>query len=128
MKTLIVEDDPLIRLSHELQIQSFGFEYTSCADATTALRVYRQTFYPLVVTDLGLPDMDGLELCRCIRSLPHGEQSIILVISGRNTPEDVQAVMDAGADDFLSKPVNSEHFSKRIAALMQEGEIRDNGE
>jgi len=58
MKALIVEDDPLQLLEREHQIRSLGLECTSCTNATAALEAYRQTFYPLIVQDLGLPDMD----------------------------------------------------------------------
>jgi len=63
--------------------------------------------------------MDGLELCRRIRSLPYGGQSIILVISGSNTPKNIQAAMEAGADDFLSKPVSPELLSERLMSFMR---------
>ncbi len=120
MKILIVEDESLIRLYHEQHIRSLGFECTSCADAETALEVYRHTFYPLIVTDLGLPGMSGIELCRCIRALPRGDQSVILVISGSDMPEDVQAAYAAGANEFLSKPVNPERLRERLAVYHQQ--------
>ncbi len=90
----------------EEQIGDYGHEVTACETAISALEAYQQTFYPLIVTDLGLPGMDGLELCHRIRSLPQGEQSMILVVTARDTPEDLQAVLDAGADDYLIKPVS----------------------
>ncbi len=124
MKALIVEDEPLIRLTYEEYVESLGFDCTACMDATTALNAYRQTFYPLIVQDLEFPDVDGLEFCRHIRALPRGSQSIILVVSARDAPEDIRAAMEAGADDFLSKPVNSERFNGRIKLLAQQLEQR----
>lgn len=120
MKALVVEDDPLIRLTHTYYIESQGFDCTACIDAAAALEAYRHTFYPLIVQNLGFSDMDGLELCRRIRALPHGDQSIILIVSARDTPEDIRIAMEAGADDFLRKPVNSTRFSERVTALMQQ--------
>jgi CheY-like chemotaxis protein len=61
MKALIVEDCPIQRLAREYQLQELGIEYTSCSDATTALEAYHQTFYPLILMDLRLPDMHGVE-------------------------------------------------------------------
>jgi len=119
MKALIVEDEPLQRLSREHQIQSLGFECTSCVDAETALEACRQTFYQLIVTDLGLPGMDGLEFCQRIRSLPHGEQSMILVVSGRNKSKDLLMAFEAGADDYLIKPVSPELLGTRLMVLTQ---------
>jgi len=117
MKTLVVDDEPLALMVLEEQIGSYGHEVTTCENAITALEAYQQTFYPLIVSDLGLPGMDGLELCRQIRSLPQGDQSIILVITARDTPEDLQAVLDAGADDYLTKPVSQEQLNIRLTIL-----------
>lgn len=117
MKTLVVDDEPLSLMLLEEQIRTYGYEVTPCEDALSALEAYRQTFYPLVVTDLGLPGMDGLELCRCIRSLPQGAQSMILVITARDTPEDLQAVLDAGADDYLIKPVSQDLLNVRLTII-----------
>ncbi len=119
MKVLIVEDDPLQRVLRERQIQSLGFEYTSCRDAETALEACRQTFYSVIVTDLGLPDMDGLELCRHIRALPQGEHSMILMMSGRSKSEDLLTAFAAGADDYLIKPVTPELLRSRLKVLTQ---------
>jgi DNA-binding response OmpR family regulator len=122
MNILIVEDDAIQRRLYENQIKSIGFQWMSCKDATTALEVCRRTFYPLIILDLRLPDMDGLELCRHIRNLPQGEKSTILVISGRNTSKDIRAAMEAGADVYLIKPVSPEDFAERVVALMQRWE------
>jgi len=73
MKILIVEDEPSSRLLLEKQLSLWGHEVIGCADAEIALEMYQQTFYPLIITDLGLPGMDGLELCRRIRTFPHGK-------------------------------------------------------
>ena len=117
MKVLIVEDDTLQRLEREYQVQALGFEYASYADAAAALRAYQHTFYPVIITDMGLPGMDGLELCRRIRTMPHGNYSTILVISGRSEPDDIQAALKAGADDYLSKPVDEQRLHERLIVL-----------
>ncbi len=117
MKTLIVEDEPLSRLLFQTQIELFGYEVTLCANAETALKIFKETFYPLIVSDLGLPGMDGLELCRRIRALPRGDQCMILVVTARDTPEDLQAVLDAGADDYLVKPIGQEVLNVRLTIM-----------
>lgn len=119
MKALIIEDEPIQRLEREFQMRSLGFEYTSCSDATTALQAYQKSFYPLIVTDRGLPDMDGLELCRHIRALPEGEKSIILMISGSDETQEIQEAIAAGADDFLRKPADWARVRERITVLME---------
>ena len=92
MKTLIIEDEPTVRLLFEKQIRSFGHEVFSCTTGEEALQACQQTVFSLCMLDLGLPDMDGIDLCRRIRALPIGRQMIILIITGRDTPEDLDLV------------------------------------
>ncbi len=114
MNILLVENDPLQRLACEHQIRSLGFGCTSCPDAKTALEACHQTIYPLIVQDLELPDMDGLELCRRIRALAHEENSMILALSGRDSSKNTLAAFEAGANDYLSKPVSPELLSSCV--------------
>ena len=119
MKTLLVEDDPLSLLLLSEQIKTRGYAITACENPVNALNLYQQTFYPLIITDLNLPGMDGLELCRHIRALPQGRHTMILVVTGRDSPEDLQAVLDAGADDYLTKPVSQEMLNIRLTIIEQ---------
>ena len=120
MKTLVVEDDPLSLMVLSEQISAYGYDITACEHPVKALEAYQSTFYPLIVTDLTLPEMDGLELCRRIRALPQGDQSMILVITARDTPADLQAVLDAGADDYLIKPVSQEMLHIRLTIIARQ--------
>ncbi len=117
MKTLVVEDDAVARLLFERQTRSLGYEVTACEDAETALEAYQHTFYPLIVLDLELPAMDGFEFCRRIRSLPGGDRSMILVITAYDQREALKAALDAGADDYLVKPVSAEQVRMRLMIL-----------
>jgi PAS domain S-box-containing protein len=117
METLLVEDDALVRFTLETQLRSLGHEVTACEDARTALEAYQQTFYPLIVLDLGLPGMDGLELCRRIRSLPYGDRSMILIITAWDRSDDLQAALDAGADDYLVKPIGLNQLQVRLTII-----------
>lgn len=117
MQILLVEDEPIIQQLYEKQLRSLGHDVVACANAESALAFYQQTFQPLVIIDLGLPGMDGLELCRCIRSLPQGERSIILILTGSDVPGDLQAALDAGADDYLTKPVSVEMLQVRLTII-----------
>lgn len=70
--------------------------------------------FDLMVVDWVLPEMDGLQLCRKIRSLPGGDHPYILVVTGRDRPDDLSAVLDAGADDYVAKPVHMALFKTRL--------------
>jgi len=120
MKTLIIEDKQEIRSLLEERMSSLGHEVTTCTTAKTALEAYQQALYPLVVLDLDLPDMDGLELCRRIRTLPRGNLCIILIITDRDTPEDLKAAFKAGADNYLVKPISVELLKIRLLTIERE--------
>jgi PAS domain S-box-containing protein len=115
MKTLLVEDDTTTRYLLESILGGRGYAVTAVGAAETAWPLCEREAYPLVVLDWGLPGMDGLELCRKIRRLPHGDRSLIVVLTGRDQPADLQAVLDAGADDYLTKPVDVERLNVRLA-------------
>jgi PAS domain S-box-containing protein len=114
MKVLIVEDDPSNRAVLESILVGRGHEVTACADAEAAWAVYQRQAYPLVVMDWLLPGMDGLQLCRQMRTLPHGDRSVIVLLTARDQPDDLQAVLDAGADDYLTKPVDVRRLNVRL--------------
>jgi PAS domain S-box-containing protein len=115
MKTLLVEDDATTRYLLESILKERGYEVTAVADAETAWPLCQQVAYPLIVLDWLLPGMDGLELCKKIRRLPHGDRSLVVVLTSRDQPADLQAVLNAGADDYLTKPVDAARLTVRLA-------------
>ena len=114
MKTLLVEDDATTRCLLEALLQARGYEVTAVADAESAWPLCEQTAFPLIVLDWLLPGMDGLTLCRKVRGLAHGDRSLVVVLTSRDQPDDLQAVLEAGADDYLSKPVDSARLNVRL--------------
>jgi sigma-B regulation protein RsbU (phosphoserine phosphatase) len=122
MKTLIVDDDAEMRLLLIAILRSRGHDVTACMDAETAWELYQREVYPLVVLDWLLPGMDGIQLCRQMRALPHGDRSVILMITGRDGAEDLQAVLEAGADDYLAKPPNIDLLEVRLTVAERQVE------
>ena len=114
MKILLVEDDPLIHDLIEKQLKILGYDVTAFESAEEALKAYQETFYSLVILDLGLPGMNGFELCRRLRSFAWGQQSLVLVITARKALEDVQDALNAGADDYLMKPIDRTTLKVRL--------------
>jgi DNA-binding response OmpR family regulator len=108
----------------EEQIRSFGYDVTVRPNAEAALEIYQRTFYPLIIVDLGLPGIDGLDFCRGIRVLPQGDRSMILVMTGRDELKYLQAALDAGADDYLTKPVSMEMLQVRLTIITQQSRNR----
>lgn len=106
MKVLIVDDDVVSQQLLERILLSRGHEVTICADAETAWEIYQKAYYPLIILDWLLPGMDGLQFCYQLRALPHGDRSIILMITTRNQPDSLLQILDAGVDDYLAKPID----------------------
>lgn len=119
VKTLLVEDDVATRRLIESVLQSRGHAVTACGDAESAWEIYQRDPHPLVVLDWLLPGMDGLELCRRMRLSPAGAQSVIVVSTGRDQAQDLTAVLDAGADDYLTKPFGMEELLARIRVALR---------
>ncbi|MBD3307277.1 PAS domain S-box protein [candidate division KSB3 bacterium] len=120
MNILLVEHDRLTVEPLQPHIRSLGYSVTACGDVETALAIYQHTFYALIVLALGLPETDGAAFCRRIRALPQGDQSRILVISGPEHLEDLQAAVDAGADDYLLRPVSPDLLHLRFIILARQ--------
>jgi DNA-binding response OmpR family regulator len=114
MNILIVEDDNMMRRILKRAAMAVGHEATGCVDAERALEMLSEETYPLVILDWMLPGMDGLELCRKIRSMPGGEHCYILMVTAKDRYEDLVEVLNAGADDYIAKPVDVKTLKTRL--------------
>ena len=114
VKVLVVDDDPSVRSLLENQIGLCGFEVTAFPDAETAWEACQHEQFLLNVVDWQLPGMDGLEFCRKLRTLPGGEYCVILIVTGRKMADDLRKTLEAGADDYLAKPVSLELMKVRM--------------
>lgn len=90
------------------------YEVVVLGSAEEGLRAHREQPFQLMLVDWTLPGMSGLELCRAVRAEEGGEDVVILVITGRNKPGDLASVLDAGASDYLSKPLDPEILATRL--------------
>ncbi len=124
LKCLVVEDDAdVCRVVADL-VAERGHTVTTAGSGEEALAAYFGTFHELVVLDLNLPGLDGLELCRRVRAHPRGEHTVLVVLTGRGGPDEVTRALDAGADDFLSKPVLSRDFRVRLTIAERQAAVR----
>jgi diguanylate cyclase (GGDEF)-like protein len=119
MKVLIVEDDPGTRLILSRMLGRRGYDVVACATAEEAIKAYHTAYYPLLFLDLFLPGMDGFSLCRWIRSQPDGDQHLILVGTTSDRKEDLQKILDAGADDYIAKPYQADVLEVRLVIAQQ---------
>ncbi|HEX2133844.1 MAG TPA: response regulator transcription factor [Actinophytocola sp.] len=114
-KVLIVEDDDRIRAALRLALEDEGYEVTEAADAETALAGLRRHGAPdLMIVDLMLGEMDGFT---CIRQVRYEHDLPIIVVSARDDTHDVVAALEAGADDYVTKPFEIKEITARLRAL-----------
>jgi DNA-binding response OmpR family regulator len=84
------------------------------ADGEAAWAAYQEEPAPLLILDWEMPKLDGLALCRRIRASEKGDVPFVLIVTARDTSEDLTAVLDAGADDYMSKPVTPDNLQARL--------------
>ncbi len=119
MRLLLIEDDPMIGEAALALLRGDGYAVDWVKDGAHADGVLRGQAYDLVVLDLGLPGLDGLELLRRLRA--RDQRVPVLVTTARDTVGDRVAGLDAGADDYLLKPYAIDEMLARIRALLRRG-------
>lgn len=113
-RVLVVDDEPQILRALRINLRARGYAVEVAADGGSALRAVAQHHPDLIVLDLGLPDMDGVEVIRGVR----GWTAVpVIVLSGRASSEEKVAALDAGADDYITKPFGVEELLARIRAV-----------
>jgi DNA-binding response OmpR family regulator len=113
---LLIEDDPLVRRGLQLALSRHGHEVRAAADGEDGLRELASAPPDLVVLDLMLPGIDGLEVCRRIRAT--GEVAVI-ILTARGDDFDVVGGLEAGADDYVVKPAQPTVLDARIRAVLR---------
>jgi len=113
-RVLIVEDDPQMLRALHLNLTARGYDVISAEDGTSALNQCARQEPDVIVLDLGLPDIDGLDVIRAVRG--GGSQVPIVVLSARVGSSDKVAALDLGADDFVTKPFDMNELLARLRA------------
>ena len=115
-KIIIVEDDPGISKYLQAALRSHGYDILLAPDGKTALEMIASHCPDVLLLDLGLPDMDGSEIIRSVRTW---SRMPIIIISARSAEIDKAAALDMGADDYLTKPFLMQELLLRVQHLLQ---------
>ena len=123
IKILIVEDDGPIRNLIATALQTNAYKYDLAANGKTALLALSTHHYDIVLLDLGLPDKDGIAIIKQLRTF---STTPIIVISARTNDEDKISALDAGADDYLTKPFSVEELLARVRSTLRRAQFLEN--
>jgi DNA-binding response OmpR family regulator len=119
---LFIEDDDAIRIALSLALEDEGYEVRQAEDGRTGLRAFAEREPDLVLLDLRLPDTSGFEVCRSLRAA-----SIvpIIIVTAQTDTYDLVAGLEAGADDYVTKPVVPKELAARIRAALRRVHLHD---
>lgn len=115
-KILVVDDDAQLLRALRINLTARGYEVHTAPDGHTALRAAAQQRPDVIVLDLGLPDLDGIEVLAGLQGWCHAP---VIVLSARTDAADKVAALDTGADDYVTKPFGMEEFLARIRAAVR---------
>lgn len=118
-KILIVDDEPDILDFLSYNLRREGFEVITASSGKEALDIVQKNRPHLIILDIMMPEMDGIEVCRQIRALSEFDKTIITFLTARD--EDLSQInaFEVGGDDFISKPIKPQVFTSRINALLR---------
>ena len=119
---LFVEDDRSIREVTTLALEQAGFRVTACGDGREGLALFARERFDLVLLDVMLPGVDGLEVCREIR---RADRTPIIMLTARTDTVDVVVGLELGADDYVSKPFQPAELVARVRAVLRRGQATD---
>jgi two-component system KDP operon response regulator KdpE len=115
-RILVVDDDPQIRRVLKVTLSGQGFEVDDAKNGDVALEKVRDARFDLVLLDINMPGMSGLDVCREIRA---GSEIAIIMLTVRDNEADTVEALDAGADDYVTKPFKPTELSARIRAALR---------
>jgi signal transduction histidine kinase len=116
MKILIADDDSVSRHFLQYYLQKWGYDVTAAEDGAKAWRIFEDGLFPMVITDWMMPELDGAGLIRRIRASQRPGYVYAILLTARSQKEDLVEGMEAGADDFLTKPFDRDELRVRLRA------------
>jgi DNA-binding response OmpR family regulator len=124
-RVLVVDDEATVRKCVKLSLVSEGIDCDEAANGESALMMLNENVYDLVLTDIEMPILSGLELLRTVRNRIGLGNLKVLVFSGRSSPNEMARMMSAGADDYLVKPLSIVQLRSRVNAALRLKQSQD---
>jgi two-component system, OmpR family, alkaline phosphatase synthesis response regulator PhoP len=118
-KVLVVDDEEPILELLKYNLEKSGYEVKTAADGARAVEVAKKFLPDLVLLDIMMPKMDGVETCRLIREIPEMEKAFVVFLTARSEEYSEVAAFDVGADDYITKPIKPRALMSRISALFR---------
>jgi len=125
-KILIVDDDPDIIEILRYNLSLAGYEVKAASNGKEAIKKAKIFIPEIILLDVMMPEMDGIEACRLIREIPSLKNSRIIFLSARNEDYTQLSAFDAGADDYISKPVKPKILLKKISSIFKRIHKKEN--
>jgi len=115
LQILIAEDDLVSRRALETTLVRWGYEVRAVQDGAAAWRILQEPGAPkMAILDWMMPEMDGVEVCRRARALPHSEAAYLILLTAKGSKEELVEGLRGGADDYLTKPFNRDELKARV--------------
>jgi diguanylate cyclase (GGDEF)-like protein len=111
---LVVEDDPISSDVLRRYLEQEGYASVSAANGREALELYREGAFPIVITDWLMPEMDGTDLCRAIRGMASDRYTYLILLTARDSHDELVDGLEAGADEYLIKPIHPGELRLRL--------------
>ena len=120
MNILVVEDDPLLAKGLKMALEQAGYAVLHAPNGCSAMSALQTHDFELLILDLGLPDIEGIEILRTLRG--RGSSAPVLILTARDGVEQQVEALDTGADDYMEKPFDLRELEARVRALLRRGQ------
>ena len=127
-KIVIIEDEPDILEVLSYNLKREGFEVLSATNGTEGLALVSKEIPDLILLDLMLPGMDGIEICSTIKNAPPTKNALIIMVTAKGEESDIVLGLGVGADDYITKPFSPKELVARVKAVLRRGVLLDTSE
>jgi len=117
-RILIVDDEPNIVMSLEFLMRKNGYDVSIARNGTEALEAVDRVCFDVILLDVMMPDVDGFQVCRHVKSLPAQRHTKVVFLSAKSKDDDVRKGYEVGADLYIAKPFSTRQLVEKVRALV----------